>query len=104
MAAMTKNLSRRPHPEVSETGSTGLRLLSDSQPWDGRIDRFASDADDLDPVIDAKFLTDRGLSQIGLPVHEARGRFSGLHGHEHDRSRIVAGAVSKVGRDCRRTD
>jgi hypothetical protein len=65
--------------------------LFDSQLRDGGIDHFASDADDLDPVIGSEFLTDRGLSQIGLPVHKAYGRISGLH-----RRSIAEAALSRV--------
>ena len=50
--------------------------MFDSQPWDGRIDGFASDADDLNPVVDAKFLTDRRLSQPAIDEMETRLRNS----------------------------
>ena len=82
----------------------GPQLLFGSQLRDGGIDRFASDADDLDLVVDSEFLTDRGLSQIGLPMHKACGRISGLDRQKHHRGRIVARAVPKIGRDRGRTD
>src|SRR5262245_51935135 len=84
--------------------SAGSQLLLGLQERNGRTNSFASDADDLDPVAGAKFLTDRGLSQIGLSVHKTCGRISGLHGQKHHRRRVAAGAVPKIGRVRDRTD
>src|SRR5262249_15750232 len=55
-ATIPKNLFRLPAPRGERERIGWPALLFGSQPWDGRIDGFASDADDLDPVIDAKFL------------------------------------------------
>jgi hypothetical protein len=74
---------------ISAVRSAQGEQADDTQLWfdiqlpDGGIDRFASDADDLDTVVDAEFLTDRGLSQISLPMHKACGRVSGLDGQKH---------------------
>jgi hypothetical protein len=44
------------------------QLLFGSQPRDRGIDHFASDADDLDLVVDSEFLTDRGF-EPDRPAH-----------------------------------
>ena len=73
-----------------------------SSALDGRINRLASRAYNLDPFVGTQFLPDGGSSQIGLPLHEACGRISERGGHAHHRRRIVMRAVPKVGCDCKR--
>src|SRR5260370_30745630 len=70
--------------------------LFDRQPRDGRVDRFAWRADDLDPVIVAEFPPDGASSQIGLRLHKACSRMSKLGGHAHDRRRLVAVTVPAI--------
>jgi hypothetical protein len=59
---------------------------------------------DLDPVVWAEVLPKRGLSKVGLRVHEARGRISKFSRHAHYGRRTVAGALPKIGRNCNRAN
>src|SRR5260370_41470468 len=73
--------------------------LFDRQPRDGRVDRFAGRANDLDPVIVAEFPPDGASSQIGLRLHKACSRMSKLGGHSQYPRRIVACKVPATGYD-----
>ena len=54
---MSDNVQTQGYCAVGGSARLPARLLFGlafgSQTWNGRIDRFASDADDLEPVIDA---------------------------------------------------
>src|SRR5260370_35772766 len=67
--------------------------LFDRQPRDGRVDRFAGRANDLDPVIVAEFPPDGASSQIGLRLHKACSRMVKLRGPAQDLPRSIARAV-----------
>jgi hypothetical protein len=82
----------------------GAEELLDRRSLDGSVDCLAARTNYLDSVVIADFLSDRGLSQVGLPVHEARGRISELGGHPHHRCRIFAGAIPEIGCDRNRAD
>src|SRR5262245_38795210 len=70
----------------------------------GRVNRVAARAHNLDALVGAQLLSDRALSQVRLPVHEACGWISGLGGDPHHLHCIVTGAVPKVGCDRKRAD
>jgi hypothetical protein len=63
-----------------------------------------SSTDHLDPVIVAKFVSDRGFGQKGLRLHQAGGRMRELARYSQHRSRVVSGAVSEVWRDLNRAE
>jgi hypothetical protein len=65
---------------------------------------YGSSTDDLDPVIVAKFVSDRGFGQKGLRLHHAGCRVCELARYSQHRSRVVSGAVSEIWRDLNRAE
>jgi len=61
-------------------------------------------ADNFDPIVITEFRRYRGFSQVGLPVHEARGRVRELGGHAQDCRRIIGSAVLQIGRGRNRAN
>src|SRR5215467_10829398 len=78
--------------------------LSRAQSSDRRTNRYAARAYDSDPLVGGELLSDRGLRQIGLRLHQACDRIVELFGDPHDRGRIVARAVANVRRGHNRAD
>src|SRR5262249_28175321 len=93
-------LVRRPAC-IEPHGSAGQRAtLFDSQLQDGDVDRVNARADNFYSILVGEFLPNGGVSQVGLPVHEACRRIEELSGQAHDSRRIVAAALSEIWCDC----